>query len=276
MARSEAARFARAVAAEPNAARLEVEAAAPSVLVDWRRGVVYASKPHLVAIDLHTGAMRWQLEAASGDSLSRVGQSLVVVGAVTRRRPRLVFVAPDARQSARTCELDLPAPREADHIAVLPFERGGRAHVFWRGRASLRQGGPPHTPEEERRKAAGDSCGVVALEAASCTTTPVEIRSLLLNPPRDKGALVELDPEDCRYLMPEREMPSVAASLAPPVVQSGAAPSVNVVAAETPEGSRSCVMTVKTSIEVRAADRSILWRAPLSEGPDATRCPGPP
>lgn len=276
MAQSERTRFARAVVSEPHAGRLEVEAASPSVLVDRRRGLVYALGPHLVAIDLHTGAVRWKLETALGDSLTRVGPRLVVVGAAAKRRPRLVFVAPDAPDSARTCELDLPAPREAAEIAVLPFDRAGRAHVFWRGHASVREGGPPPSLDEERRKAAGASCGVVALDPDSCTITPVKLQGLLMNPPRDKGAVVPLDPEDCRYVMPEREMPSVAASLAQ-AAQTDALPSVGiVVTAKTADAMTSCVTTMTTSIEARARDGSLFWRAALSQKPDRTRCPGPP
>ena len=276
VARSEAVRFAKAVASEPGAGLLEVEAASPSVLVDRRRGLVYALKPHLVALDVVTGEERWSLNWVEGESLSRVGAAIVVVGRASRLQPRLVFIAPDAPHTAHACDLVLPAPREADEISVLPFERGGRAHVFWRGQATRRQGGPPPGEEEQRRYAAGDSCGVVALDTGSCAITPVKVADLLLTPPRDKGSVVPLDPNDCRYLMPEREMPAVAASLAPTAARVNVNPIVDVVTETAPEADPSCVMIVQGVVEAHTAGGVRLWRALLSKWRDFTRCPPPP
>lgn len=278
-ARNEEARFAHAVADEASKAtrRLDVEAVTPAVAVDRRRGLVYSLQPQLVALDIATGTERWRLrgDAVLGASLSRAGSMLVVVGAGVKTRPRLVFVSLEAPHAARTCELALPAPPEADEILPLPFDRRGELFVYWRGSTSLRQGGPPHSGEELRRRAAAESCGIVSIDPSSCQIAPTALRPFLLDPPRERGAAVPIAADDCRYLTPELDMPSVAASRAPPS-KPGMFPSIRVVTTAAPEGRGNCSTRVKKVIEAEDSSGARLWQSPLPDEIDGTRCPGPP
>jgi hypothetical protein len=281
LARAEEQRFARAVAAEPAAERLGVAAVSPAVLVEPARRAVYVLRPHLVALDLTTGRERWELAAASGGSLWRVGRDLVVLGAESPLRPRLFFHDPDTPRRPQTCVPALPAPREAESVALLPFERAGKVYLFWRSRGHYRRGGPPPGAEETRRARAGDACGVVALEPRTCAVTPVPLRPFLLSPPRDDGAAVPIAPDDCRYLSPLRHFPAAAASVAPPWAPpaggaAGGVASLRVVTAPLPRPGGGCVLTEQVTLEARDAAGALLWSYRLPDATSAGGCPGPP
>src|SRR5688500_14336581 len=74
--------FAKAIAEEPPAKRIDVESVSDRVLVDRSRKLVYALERDLVALDLATGAERWRVPIGNppggAASLTRAGTFLVV------------------------------------------------------------------------------------------------------------------------------------------------------------------------------------------------------
>jgi hypothetical protein len=253
----------------------------PAIVVEPARRVVYLLRPELVALDLVTGREQWHLAAASGDSLWRAGRDLVVLGADSPLRPRLSFYDPDTPHRPRTCVPAVPAPREAEAVALLPFDRAGKVYLFWSSRGHYRRGGAPPGPDEMRRARAGDSCGVVALDPRSCAVTPAPVRAFLLSPPRDLGAAVPVAADDCRYLSPLRHFPAAAASLAPPWTPppggaAGGVASLRVVAVPLPRPGGGCLQVSKVTLEARDAAGALRWEHRLPDVTSAAGCPGPP
>ncbi len=249
---------------------------APEVFLDRGRGAVYVLRPMLVALDLESGTERWRLADVSGTALFRVGTSLAVVRGEGARRREVAFVDPDVRSSSRTCAVAIPSPVSADRAEVTPFARAGKAFVLWQSRATGRQGGPPPGEGELAREEAARSCGVVAVDPASCAATPRRIEEFFLSPPRREVArLASAGP--CRYLSPGLDMPAVAASVArPPADAAGVEPTLHVVIGEPSSDVGPCLARVTATLEARSANGDVRWRHPLPERTAERPCPGPP
>jgi len=272
-ARSEAARFEAAVSTERKTPRLEVEAISSDIVVDRARSLVYLAGSELVALDLATGAIRWKRPDVHATSFARVGLSLVAVGEASRKKPLLWFLSLAASPvSVTPCALSLSLPPEADEVSVVPFDRAGVPYVFFASRNAGRRGGPPPSPQEVRRSEAGNTCGVVQLSPTSCQATPVALRGLMLDPPRDGGAAVEIEPTDCRYLSPGFSMPAVVASSLPAI--SSLTPRLKVVKTELPPD--GCVRLLAVRLDATNERGSVLWSHALPEEWDRAGCPGPP
>lgn len=275
-ARSEAARFEAAVSIERQTPRLEVEAVSSDIVVDRARGLVYLAGPELEALDLETGATRWKRADVHATHFARAGVALVAVGAASRKKPLLWFLtfATTGELSVRPCELSISLPPEADEVSVAPFDRAGAAHVFFRSRHIGRDGGPPPSPEEIRRTEAGITCGVLKLSPTltACQATPVTLQSLMLDPPRDEGAAVKIEPTDCHSVSPRFSMPAVEASTLP--AMSSRAPQLRVVKTALPN--QDCVRHFVVRLEAMNARGGVLWAHVLPEEWDRAGCPGPP
>ncbi len=276
LARSEEARFARAVAEEAKTPRVEVEAVSSGILIDRARGLVYLVAPGLVALELSTGAERWRRPEVRGTSFARAGTSLVVLGGVDRRQPVLWFLSLAQAALAPTiqrCSLTLPIPAEADEVTVLPFDRAGVPYAYFLSAARQREGGPPPTDSETRRFEAGRACGVVELSPASCSAEATRVQRFLMDPPRERGSIVETEPTDCRYLSPDLELPAVAASR-PPAAAPERTPRLAVVRTEVPGA--GCLRRATVRLDATDEKGALRWSHALPEDSSRGGCPGPP
>lgn len=256
--------------------RLEVEAVAPEVLADRRRGVAYVLRPMLVAVDLETGAERWRLPEVTGTALYRAGTSLVVVRGEGARGRDVAFVDPEKPSTARTCAVPVPAPVGAARVTFTPFARDGKVFVLWQSDPNMRRGGPPPGAEELARAEAARGCGVLAVDAARCATTPGRLEDFLLAPPRRAYAAVA-SAGRCRYLSPALDMPAVAASLARPRASGeGAGATLHVVIGELSPMHGPCGGPATATLEARSAKGEVVWRLPLADRIVERPCPGPP
>ncbi len=269
----EKARFERGVAAEATPSRLAVHSVATNVLVDRARGVVYVLDPTLLALDLGTGAVRWKRDDVRGTSLARAGGWLVALGTESPTRPIVWFVAPDTPMTARACVPALPIPAEAETVSLAPFDRRGATYAFFSSSGHMRVGGTPPTESERKRYEAGRACGVVSITPSSCRVERASTADFLLDPPRDLGALVPIDPTDCRYLSPSFSMPAYAASTAPPW-PADATPRLKIVTTRGP--SSGCLVRSAVRLEARDASDAVVWSHPLPEETSDEGCPGPP
>lgn len=275
-AQAESERFDRAVKEEADPRRLPVEAVAYEVLVDRDHNLVYLLTPDLLAVDLSTGAERWRAANTKGVMLGRLGKSLVVHQGNPGLRPHIVLVDPAAPNAARSCQLTVPAPPQAEFVQIQPFDRAGRTYLWWNSGATLRQGGPPTRDEERKRHEAAIGCGVMTFDANNCALGPARLQDFLLSPPRDRGSLVEIAPDNCRYLAPAREMPAVAASLPPHAALDKGSPLLRTVTTPVSPADGGCRQTLKVSVEAVDSEGTILWTYPLADHLSTDGCPGPP
>ncbi|MEQ1567325.1 MAG: penicillin acylase family protein [Myxococcota bacterium] len=265
-AAAEAERFDRAVAAEPSVQRLEVEAVGEVALVDRGRGLVYVGGDELLALDLHTGEVRWRVDAPGG--VARAGRLLAVTHGLGPSE--VTWVDPDAPEAARRCGRVVPAPPEANGVRLWVFDRGGAIHVAWQSSAVFPPSGV-HDPRRDELRRAANACGVVAV-APDCTVTAAPLSAFELDPPRDMGQGVPPTPAMvCGSLDPHRQLPAVAASAVPPYRAKPGEPTVEVVETRTDGG---CAVEVRRELTARGVDRS--WTHPLGSITDAGGCPGPP
>ena len=266
---AEGERFARAVAAEPEAQRLPIEALNDWVLVDHARSLAYVSGEELLALDLSSGLERWR--APAGGTAARAGMSLVVLDGYAASQ--LTFIDPDHRGAVHPCGQVVAVPPQANVVRLSTFERGPRTYLVWSSSVSFPPRGRPH-PDEDAVARAALGCGVVSI-APDCRAEPAALADFLLSPPRDLGTIAEIQPGDCRFFTPELEMPAVAASQIPPYQKAPGEPQLEIVETRTEEPS-SCRTLIERSLEAKDEQRSLLWRHPLAESVDLSRCPPPP
>jgi hypothetical protein len=209
--------FAKAVAKEPPATRIDVELVSPRALVDRSRKLVYAIDRDLVALDLASGAQRWQvplgLAPGAEAALTRAGRLLVVAGDPGKLPPKITFVDPDDPSHPRSCSLDVGAPKEAANVLVSTFDRAGQPYVFWRSWWSY-HGGTPPGEAQERHEELADACGVVKIDPKTCTTSREPLSDFVWSPPEGRRERAG-QPRFCGMLSPMRDIPAAAAS-APP------------------------------------------------------------
>lgn len=269
--------FARAVADEPPAKRLEVEAVARHVLLDRARQLVYALDPELVALELRTGKERWRAKGVTGDSLWRVGAWLAV-GNASAPAPgaKLTFVDPAAPGKPVTCSTAVKAPREAATVSVHAFDRAGAPHLYWSSSYSYRGGTPPGD-EVRQREARAEACGVMRLDVASCAASPVPLGELLWEPPEGRRTR-EGERGFCGTLSPLLDLPAAAASAARPVVGwaqfslVSESPRLAVRGEKSPEFD-GCRRVTHVTLEARDEASKELWTHPLQ---DLVELCGPP
>lgn len=207
-------KFAAAVAAEPPAKRIDVEAVSERVLVDRSRKLVYALDRDLVALDLATGAERWRvaigIRPGAAVTLTRAGAFLVVASDPAELPPRVTFVDPEAPARPASCSLDAGAPKEAANVVVSTFDRAGTPYAFWRSGWSYHGGTPPDESAKERERKA-EACGVLKIDPRTCATSREPLDDFLWTPPEGRRERTG-EPGFCGMLSVQRDVPAAAAS----------------------------------------------------------------
>ena len=261
--------FARAVADEPQANRVAVEAVSSLALVDRQRQVVYALDPGLVALELGNGRERWRAPAVTGDGLWRAG-GFLVAGPTAARQAELTFFDPaEAQVRFLRCTPPLAVPADATTVAVHPFDREGQPYLFWQSSYTYSGGTPPDEAAEER-EALAEACGVVRIDPRTCAATPVRLARFLWDPPEGRRRRPG-EADFCDFLSPLLDLPAAAAA-APPQPSSSATPVVSV-RRET-EGRSECELVTHVTLEARDRASALLWSHPLADVTE-DRC-GPP
>lgn len=256
--------FARLVAEEPLAERLDVEEVS-GVLHDRRRHVLYVTGPELLALELRTGRELWRNEHVKG-ALSRAGTWLAA--AELTRAPatpgqraqagvtvHFIDVASVARP-VRSCAIPLSVDPMANELSVEVFDRGGVPLVSWSSWWSYGGGTPPpRDMVDAGAKARG--CGVVRVDPATCSSSAVSMASLLFDPP----------PQPCD-VSPRYAMPAAVASSAP-VMPAGADVAVRVLRLPdfVDRGITNFVL------EVRDATGAVLWTRRIGEEVELPKVP---
>lgn len=256
--------FALEIAEEPPADRLDVEPISRLVLVDRHKQLVYALTPELVALELRTGTERWRVPAASGDSLWRAGQLLVVGMEGAKLPPKVTFVAPEAPAKPVVCSLALDAPQEAVTASLHVFDRAGQPYVYWRSNWSYSGGTPPDERAKEREVAA-DGCGVVRLDPRTCASVPEPLEDFVWDPPEGRRKNVG---EGCEF-SPLLDLPAAAASapksssLIPLLAPATEGISLRVVIDRDGEDGNKCRQVSRLTLEARDATGTRVWSRPL-------------
>jgi hypothetical protein len=270
LSRNEAARFEYAVAQESVTPRAPFEAVSENIVVDRSHGVVYVVAPELVALDLTNGAVRWRRQDIQGYSLHRLGSALVVAGG-TVQQPILWFVSSGASTpTIHQCALSLSLPAEANVVRLIPFDRSDVPHVYFASSAVY----PPQGHPSARRWSDAVTCGVLELNLNTCSTQVRPLQNFLLDPPRDFGSTAPIEPDDCRYLMPDMAMPAVAASRIPAATAT-ASPPLRLVRREVPNDS-SCGRRNTVTLEAMDERSRVRWTHALPVEVSNAGCPPPP
>lgn len=267
--------FAKAVADEPIAKRIDVETVTRVVMVDVQRQRVYALDPHFVTLDLATGKELRRIEKAAGDSLWRAG-SWLVTSMNDSKNVALAFVNPDKpHEGPILCSPKVPMPPEAEYVSVYPFDRAGQVYFYWHSGYSYVGGTPPGEAQLKREKAAED-CGIMRIDVTTCSAQPVPLGDFLWDPPegrREKPG----DKNFCAYLTPLRDFPAARASMPNSVAGYGQfapasrAPTL-VVKSEKGEPN-SCRQETRLTLEARDESSALKWSHALA--PIVSHC-GPP
>jgi hypothetical protein len=267
--------FAKAVADEPPAIRLDVEVVTGVVLLDIQKQTVYALDPTFTALELQTGRKKQRIEGLSGDRLWRVGTWLVVSNEATSP-VHLTFIDP-AKLDAKpiTCTPQIPMPKEAATVDVLPFDRAGQPYFYWHSAYYYRGGTPPGEAIKIRQEKA-DACGIMRIDVATCKTQSVAFNDFLWEPP--EGRLKREGEKDfCYFLSPLLDIPAAAAS-APRTAagwgQLTPATRAPMLAVRAEKGSgNACNQVTYLTLEARNEASTVLWTHPLASV--STNC-GPP
>lgn len=267
--------FAKAVANEPSARRVDVEVVTRIVMVDVQRQVVYALDPKFVALDLQTGKERWHAEGMTGDSLSRAGMWLVA-HQDGEKDTRLTFIDPaKPQEKPATCTPKVPIPPEAETVYVHPFDRGGQPYFYWQS-AYHYQGGTPPGPEIEKSREKAEACGVMRVDPATCKTESVSLDDFLWTPPEGRRQRSG-EKNFCAFLSPLRDIPAAAATSPHTaggwgqLTPASRAPRLAVVS-ETAVND-GCRHVTNLTLEARNDASAVMWTHPLA--PIGSVC-GPP
>lgn len=267
--------FAKVVADEPPATRIDVEVVTRIALLDVQKQTVYTLDPIFTALELQTGRQKRRIEDVSGDSLWRVGTWLVVSNA-DASKVQLTFIDPAKPDSKpTTCSPNVPMPKEAASVETHPFDRAGQPYFYWHSFYHY-VGGVPPSRDIEAQKEKAEACGVMRLDVATCTAQSVPLDDFLWEPPEGRRKR-EGEKDFCRYLSPLLDIPAAMASA--PRAPAGwgqlapisRTPTLAVRAEKEP--GNACRQVTHLTLEARNEASAVLWTHPLA--PIVNHC-GPP
>jgi len=267
--------FAKAIADEPISNRVNVETITRVAVVDRQRQRVHVLDPHFATLELSTGKELRRIDGISGDSLWRAGMWLVAAMDASKE-VQLTFIDPAKPNEAPvTCSPKVPKPPEADHVYVHPFDRAGKIYFYWQSAYSY-QGGTPPGKEQLRRQDKAEGCGIMQIDATTCSAQAVAMDDFLWEPPEGRRQKPG-EKNFCAYLTPLRDIPAAAASAAPSDAGYGQfalatqAPVLTVKSEITHQD--SCRREARLTLEARNESAALLWSHPLAS--IGTIC-GPP
>ncbi len=267
--------FAKVVADEPPATRIDVEVVTRIVFLDLQKQTVYTLDPVFTALELQTGREKQRIDGVSGDSLWRVGTWLVVSDTGAKQF-RLTFIDPAKPDSKpTTCSPTVPIPKEAAGVETHPFDRAGQPYFYWHSFYHY-VGGVPPGAQIVAQKEKAEACGVMRLDLATCTAQSVPLDDFLWEPPEGRRQR-KGEKDFCRLLSPLRDIPAIMASAprAPAgwgqLAPASRAPMLAVRAEKEP--GNACSQVTRLTLEARNEASAALWTHPLA--PVVNTC-GPP